>query len=230
MQRFWLPEIVLGFGLGVSATLFVAGAASSQRGIIGAVIQYVNDNEGVFVSLFTLALVVATMLLWLSTKELWKAGERQLAHLSDTSKQELRAYLYLKDANFKFLGEDKWKISYRIENFGRTPAHNVRTISVAKVVDWNEGKYESPVPTTEEAIGSMAPNGDYVNFEDKLVGAATEEEIKGGSKAIFLTGTILYDVAFAMDQRVTNFRFYIGGDVGCDGDEMWADSEGNDAT
>ena len=45
----------------------------------------------------------------------------------------------------------------------------------------------------------------------------------------YLVGTIVYDTAFEAPPRTTNFRYYIGGDVGSVGHEMFADSEGNDA-
>jgi hypothetical protein len=76
----------------------------------------------------------------------------------------------------------------------------------------------------------MAPNGDFFEFDEKLEGKATFEEIKSGRKAIFLTGNIIYDIVFGSSRHATNFRFYIGGDEGCDGSEMFAASEGNDAT
>ena len=76
----------------------------------------------------------------------------------------------------------------------------------------------------------MAPSGDYFEFEEKIEGDATLEEIGNGNKAIFLVGNIVYDTVFEDDRRITNFRYYIGGDVGAAGDEMSAASEGNDAT
>jgi hypothetical protein len=76
----------------------------------------------------------------------------------------------------------------------------------------------------------MAPRGDFAWFEGKLEETASREEIEYGSKAIFLVGTIVYDVVFEMASRVTNFCYYIGGDVGMDGHEMSAASDGNNAT
>jgi hypothetical protein len=75
----------------------------------------------------------------------------------------------------------------------------------------------------------MAPNGDYFEFKEKLEGAAALAEIGNGNKAIYLVGTIIYDTAFETDKRTTYFRYYIGGDMGCSGTEMFADSDGNDA-
>jgi hypothetical protein len=117
------------------------------------------------------------------------------------------------------------------KNFGQTPAHNVRLISIAKIVDWRNGKpVEIPDPNHVETVGSMAPSGDYFEFEEKIEGVATFADVSNGNKAIYLVGTIIYDTAFETDKRTTYFRYYIGGDMGCSGNEMCADNEGNDAT
>ena len=76
----------------------------------------------------------------------------------------------------------------------------------------------------------MAPNGDYFEFDVELEGTATLEEIKEGKKAIYLTGNIVYEIVFKNTLHITNFRYYIGGDQGYDGNEMFADSTGNEAT
>ena len=90
---------------------------------------------------------------------------------------------------------------------------------------------EIPIPNRVETIGSMAPSGDYFEFEEKLEGVASLADVRGGSKADYLVGTIIYDTVFETGRRrTTDFRYYIGGDMGCEGHEMYADSEGNDAT
>ena len=144
---------------------------------------------------------------------------------------QLRAYVYIEKTKFRSTGTDAWEINYRIKNFGLTPAHNVRLISIAKVVDWKERHpAEIPTPNHVETIGSMAPNGDFFEFDEKLEGIAPVVDIRDGNKAIFLLGTIIYDTVFDIGRRTTSFSYYIGGDMGCDGDEMFAASEGNDAT
>ena len=119
---------------------------------------------------------MSTIGLWLSTNALWKAGERQQAHFVRTAERELRAYVYVEKTNIKFQGG--WNIEYRLKNFGETPAHNVRLISIAKVVDWNGGNPEIPVPNHVETVGSMAPNGDFFDFTEELEGRANFDEIQ----------------------------------------------------
>jgi hypothetical protein len=170
---------------------------------------------------------IVTWMLWAATARLVKGGET-------TSRHQLRAYIYLEKTHFEHTVTGVWKINYRIKNFGQTPAHNVRILSAVKVVDWNGGAQEIPIPSQVETVGSMAPGGDFFEFEEEPGGSATFNEIEGGTKAIFLVGNIVYDTMFETE-RLTNFRYYIGGDVGCDRgrtgeSEMYATSEGNDAT
>jgi hypothetical protein len=172
------------------------------------------------VAVFTAALFFATWLLWQATKNLVMGAEQ-------TAERQLRAYVYFKETKVDFAA---WKIAYRIDNFGQTPAHKVRLLTIAKVVDWVDGKPAAiPIPDRVETIGSMAPNGDFFEFEIDIEGIATEDEIKQGTKAIYLTGNIVYQTVFDRALRVTNFRYYIGGDQGYE-TEMLADSLGNDAT
>ena len=175
------------------------------------------------VALFTALLFIATWLLWLATKKLVLGAE-------NTAERQLRAHVYFKDAKVEYTS-DTWKINYRIDNFGQTPAHNVRLLSVAEVVDWTDGKPSKiPIPDRVETLGSMAPHGDFFELDVGVQGIATLEDIKEGKKAIYLTGNIVYETVFEKGLRVTNFRYYIGGDQGHDSNEMSADSQGNDAT
>lgn len=176
------------------------------------------------VALFTFLLFLATWGLWLATKKLVRGAEQ-------TAEQQLRAYVYFKEAKAT-VSSDTWKINYRIDNFGQTPAHGVRLLLKAKVVDWIEGKpSEVPVPDGVETLGSMAPHGDFLELEATAEGSATLDEIKEGRKAVYLTGNIVYRIVSGDGHRETNFRYYVGGDQGYDDSgEMSADTKGNDAT
>jgi hypothetical protein len=195
----------------------------------------ISRHDKSIVAVFTVVLAFSTIGLWISTNRLWEAGEHQLTHLRETADRQLRAYIYIEKTNFEHTVTGDWKIGFRIKNFGQTPAHNVKLTSIVSAVDRNGGNPEIPIPVNVESLGSFAPGGDFLEFEESPNGIVTLAEINEGQKAIFLTGEITYDGVLDSVRRVTNFRYYIGGDVGCDRgrtgeNEMFAAAEGNDAT
>ena len=80
MRRWFNGEIALGFATGVVLCLFVASVLSYQASIdlFHYVVWSMDHHEGFFVSLFTLALSIATLALWWSTRKLWLGGEKQI--------------------------------------------------------------------------------------------------------------------------------------------------------
>jgi len=146
---------------------------------------------------------IVTWMLWAATSRLVKGADR-------TAERQLRAYVYLEKTKFNFAGPDRWQISYRNKNFGQTPAHHVRLISIAKVVDWKDGKpAEIPTPNHVETIGSVAPSGDYFEFEEKIEGVASVANLRDGSKAIYLVGTIIYRNARRRRDHPANVLFVL---------------------
>ena len=97
------------------------------------------------------------------------------------------------------------------------------------MVDWTANP-TIPAPTEVDAIGSMAPHGDFVESESPINGNATAGELQNGTKAVYLVGTITYATAFDGPRRETHFRYYVGGNMPYQGGEMYADEDGNDAT
>jgi hypothetical protein len=76
------------------------------------------------VALFTLMLVGATALLY-------RAGERQLAHLDRTAKRELRAYVFVDTVHIKHIldGNGVPEAVVRVKNFGQTPAYEACAVT-----------------------------------------------------------------------------------------------------
>lgn len=52
--------------------------ACGASGLLKSAVGFMDSHEGFFVGGFTFALVIATILLWLSTERLWKAGKEAL--------------------------------------------------------------------------------------------------------------------------------------------------------
>jgi hypothetical protein len=108
---------------------FVLGATYRCLG------RFVEANGEVLVALFTLALAIATGLLWWATRELALEGNRDskrtLRHLERTAKIELRAYVSLREfaiRSVRFGGiahQVRWDVAPTFENTGVTPAGSV---------------------------------------------------------------------------------------------------------
>ncbi len=170
----------------------------------------------VFIS--TLALAAFTFFVFLATRSLVRSSEK-------ASARQLRAYLYVSEAKFRV----PRSVFYIIKNFGLTPAYNVKVQHVGELIAWNDG--DPVIPSlengTELNLGSMAPNGDYYEFDIPVPLAS----IVKSNEAVYLVGRITYVDVFDKS-RTTEFRYYIGGDTKFEGPEpeMYADDEGNDST
>lgn len=170
-------------------------------------------------------------LLVIVTVGLIAVGYFTIRKMRETEERQLRAYVYVENAYYEVPGAN-CKVTFRAKNFGLTPAHRVRLLSIVKVVDWNDGSPTIPVPTpeNEEQWGSMAPNGDFVDSEAEEVAFS----VLSRGKVVYLVGVISYETVFSRTRRTTHFRYYIGGDappdVGVAKGEMTIDAEGNDAT
>ncbi len=176
----------------------------------------------VFLAILTLTLALGTFGLWLATRRLVRGA-------GDTAERQLRAYVFLENAFFEKTGADTWAIHYRIKNFGQTPAHKVEVADIAKVVEWKNETTIIPEPDNDGmAFGSMAPGGDFFDNDVNVADQCSLHDLTFGVKDIYLVGIIKYIDVFEL-RRWTRFQYYVGGDVGCSGNEMSADDKGNDA-
>jgi hypothetical protein len=153
-----------------------------------------------------------------------------------TAQRQLRAYIYIQETKLTFNAQNRWDHSFKIKNFGSTPAHNVQLRSKTKVVNWNNREAGKPKVTDALVLplGSMAPNGDSFE-EDPVI-----EQLAGGrviqpadlqqnsTEAIFMVGSVTYRTIFDETVR-TDFCYYVGGDRSYLGGEMYAYPKGNDA-
>jgi hypothetical protein len=146
-------------------TNFAGASAAGLTPILGAVEDFINAHEKVFIVLATVAIAVFTYTLWRATDKLWEAGEvarttakesadATLAHLEKSSKQELRAYI---GVAAKALGRfpvprEVPQFGVTIENFGKTPAYEVSARIGWHVTNYpHSDGYAFPVPTGERA-------------------------------------------------------------------------------
>jgi hypothetical protein len=125
-----------------------------------------------------------------------KMLRRTITTMDKTAERQLRAYVYVDNAYFEQLGAITWRITYKIKNFGQTPAHNVRLVELAQVVEWNDGNPGIPQPTDSVELGSIAPGGDFFENEARLQGYCRWQDLYSGATAIYLVGIIRYRDVF----------------------------------
>jgi hypothetical protein len=187
---------------------------------------------------FTGLLFISTSGLWIFTALLWRStrsaiqGEEKAATAmqtlaataKETGERQLRAYVFIENAWVKRAEEaGRWRIMYRMKNFGQTPAATVTVIDTGKVTADSETTLPTPVETT--LYGAMAPGGDFIDTWTSSFTLPTDETGLV-QRAIWLVGKITYrDIT--KTERWTTFCFKVRADLP-DGAEMEVHDEGND--
>lgn len=184
----------------------------------------------------TIILSAVTFILAIGTFLVWRATVQMAKNAEETSKIQLRAYVYLPDVDFRYDGP-RSQVKYVVKNFGHTPAHKVTIQSLASVVKLSipiesVPQFESTTPTN---TGSLAPNGDFINDNFDIPFATIVRDDEAVCFAGRITYRDIYDSA-----RFTNFRYSISGrelnrlykenDSKPVTAEMYAENEGNDST
>jgi hypothetical protein len=84
----------------------------------------------------TIFIAAFTGTLWWSTRKLWRAGERQLTHLENTAKRQLRAYIAatITECDEPETREGIFNFHIEIKNTGQTPTHDLQVIFRTAVV------------------------------------------------------------------------------------------------
>lgn len=237
--KFKFPEIILGiliavaifamgmvFSSGPAQNTFSNQQAQQSTGEKAEATEKADEK----IAQYTLWLTIVTSILAGSTILLWIVTERTLRHGKETSERQLRAYIFVERTHIR-LAAGNWIVTFRMKNFGQTPAHNVQITYIVEAVDWIGGRAATiPVPLRTENLGSMGPLSDFFDMDVPPVQGATLDDIVDGTKAIYLVGTITYDTAFNRGRK-TDFRYYVGGDVDwSEPSEMSADEDGNGAS
>ena len=71
-----------------------------------------------------------------------------LRSAQETAERQLRAYIYLENAYYEFTTyRGVCEITFRIKNFGSTPAHRVTLSRIAEVVDLEQWLSRNPNAT-----------------------------------------------------------------------------------
>jgi hypothetical protein len=155
------------------------------------VAEFIEDHEPFFTATASIAIAVFTATLWYSTKKLWLAGERQLAHSKDTSQRQLRAYLDFDGVSWLRLAADAPAdampdgLLVCIKNYGHTPATEL-VLETRYYLKIGEGE---PKPLGEagvEKLESIAPT-DHLSQRGKFEMPDYVWAAIGQGKAIFIS-------------------------------------------
>ncbi|MGY4395834.1 hypothetical protein ACVWZA_000995 [Sphingomonas sp. UYAg733] len=225
-----------GTPLAECATKIVQAARESERDESDLGAQWQAANWVLWATIIAgtqlLATAVGTALLYqqivLTRKAVEDTGEateamREANALSkDTAARQLRAYITVKKVEFVGRSPFKSRLLVKLfyENFGETPAFNVRTQLRAEFVEG--GDASSPIaPPPRQAGGSESPlakNMEQTTIDE--VGIVVEgvhiggqsaarimREVKAGRGIIFAHGWITYEDAFERCHSVS-FKWY----------------------
>lgn len=184
---------------------------------------------------FTWLLAMATAALWLDTRSTGdkqlraalanlKLARKQLTSATKAHERELRAYVNIDDVRIYFdPGHKRWESRVTFRNYGNTPAHDVRIFGVLELTEW---------PIIESALKQI--NKDDPDASRFVLGpdacrTKTDEPYKATpldfgiesirhatwekpvSKALVAHGKIFYFDVFGAEERVTEYRYYTGG-------------------
>jgi hypothetical protein len=104
--------------------------------------EWIDTRHDFVTAAATIIIAFFTFTLWRATDRLWQAGERQLGHLDETAKRQLRAFVFGKGFQPALDLQNGVIKSYIVfapfENVGLTPANDVRAWIAFKTVPINE--------------------------------------------------------------------------------------------
>jgi len=174
----------------------------------------------------TVALAFMTAGLVAYTGVLSHATRKLVRDAKDTAKRQLRAYVFIENAWLKQVaGHSAWEITYRVKNFGQTPASRVVVTDKGVAVDQVDG-WTLPKPENASNLGSLAPSVDFVDSWTDKIEFVSLQDLRDERKTICLVGRIDYVDAFD-EKRWTTFCYILTGDIPSDG-EMEVHEYGNE--
>lgn len=140
------------------------------------------------IAVFTIVLAFATGLLWKATRDLVRGSEK-------TAERQLRAYVIIGESDIRLVEKHTLQTFIHLHNFGQTPAYDVQNW-----VDMRIGKPDSPpfaqrLPFQQSTL--IGPGGDYIIAPDRIsISLEVPDQIRTGTKVIFIWGEVLYRDAF----------------------------------
>ena len=180
----------------------------------------------------TAILAVATALLVIATGFLWNATKQLVGGAEDTAKRQLRAYVFVGEAEIIHAGTNMVEAAIKIKNFGQTPAYDVTISTAAQAFNIPGDIAFAPTPVGPDSsrfvFGPGAEGRHSIPLHTLIGEPEAMSGLKAGEGALYVYGEIRYRDTFRR-QVGTRFRFVIGGTVGWPSDNrMVVCQEGNE--
>ncbi|TPN86397.1 hypothetical protein FJ987_09535 [Mesorhizobium sp. CU2] len=144
-------------------------------------------------------------MLWRQSSEAVRSadiGQSALEHDRETSRTQLRAYVFLENAD---LNETERYAMLTFRNLGATPARNVKLTADVNLVN-NRGIYEKI--SIEGLVENIPPIGQSDVFEHRIalgfINTAVAIEIRQGDTQLTISGDIKYEDVFG-DSHTTGY-------------------------
>ena len=174
-------------------------------------------------------LVVVTLLLFFATVGLYVATRRLVKDAKDTSKRQLRAYVWMDAKAGPDESQQGFHFKFEIHNSGATPAYSVRCWCRMRVLNpLDITRYEFEKAPVEIEKPRFVINPGSVHFHGTGTKATKQEKlaVSSGDKRVYLWGEIRYIDAFK-EPHTTEFRSFWRESPG---GSMWAYcDDGNEA-
>lgn len=164
-------------------------------------------------------LVIATGVLAWYTRRLVRGAE-------DTARRQLRAYICLEEGRIEPHGNEGYcDVIFTLKNSGQTPAYNVETWQITRIVDLAEPPYVIRTPDKWGMVGPGAGIG--CKLLHNPLTPADRSDIKLEKKTVIVWGQVTYKDAFGQE-RYTNFCHILGSETQ-HGWRLMPAKQGNDA-
>lgn len=186
-------------------------AASAEIWQYTAIIfQFIHEYREEIIAIGTVILAFATGFLWFATRSLAKSAER-------TTQKQLRAYVSLESGGVDKTsvdGQPGVVIRVDLKNYGTTPGYDFRAwMNVPTVLDNAAVPFTGPSTSLADRSASILGPGSLAHMQTAAAfprGAVDLEEIRNGTKTIFVWGGADYVDAFGHPRHFT-FRCAING-------------------
>jgi len=159
---------------------------------------FIDQHNGIVAASATIVIAGFTLALWIATILLWETGEQQLTLARESSERQLRAYVTLKDAICHALVVGK-KVTVHLpmKNSGQTPAYAVRiwvNVEILKISSDPDLAGPSHKDEDEESAGVVSSGLELHTpaSSDDPLSQEDFDAIERGEKAVYVHGRIDY--------------------------------------